>query len=251
MPIALHADSPGIHKGAYVQATDPGAVGADKLWVDTSTAAPYLLKRRNAANSGWDAVGLRAVTSADIADGTLVDVDISASANIALSKLAAGAGGVLKSNGTVITAGNSINTNDIADGTIATGDLAANAVSQVGRGSPSSSGPTTASGTAALMPQMTVTLTTTGGPVLIWFDCTVSNTTVSATTAFDLYIDGAQVLRRSGQCKVANMAEIIAATHSHTPAAGSHTWEIRWFLTAGTSTSTGVERNLMVAELKR
>jgi hypothetical protein len=51
-----------IHPAAYVQSTDPGAVGAHKFWMDTSTgagtrASPYTLKKRNAANSGWELFG--------------------------------------------------------------------------------------------------------------------------------------------------------------------------------------------------
>lgn len=64
-----HQDIPvgeqAAHPIGYVQADDPGAVGAHKMWIDTSTAAPYQLKKRNAANSGWDAVG----TTADPEDG--------------------------------------------------------------------------------------------------------------------------------------------------------------------------------------
>jgi hypothetical protein len=36
----------------YVQSSDPGTVGADKLWLDTS-GTPYLIKRRNAGNTAW------------------------------------------------------------------------------------------------------------------------------------------------------------------------------------------------------
>ena len=36
-----HAQATSIHKGAYVSASDPGTVGAYKLWVDTSSGPPY------------------------------------------------------------------------------------------------------------------------------------------------------------------------------------------------------------------
>jgi hypothetical protein len=52
-----HEDATGIHKFAYVQALDPGAVGAYKGWVDTSNPTP-VLKVRNAVNSGWDSLGV-------------------------------------------------------------------------------------------------------------------------------------------------------------------------------------------------
>jgi len=52
-----HADSAQIHKFAYVQPTDPGAVGAQKGWVDTSNPTAFL-KVRNDANSGWVNLGV-------------------------------------------------------------------------------------------------------------------------------------------------------------------------------------------------
>lgn len=46
-----------IHPSAYIQSADPGAVGADKQWVDTtsgsSLASGWLLKFRNAGNAAW------------------------------------------------------------------------------------------------------------------------------------------------------------------------------------------------------
>ena len=40
----------------YVQNGDPGAVGAGKYWLNT-TSAPYVLSRRDAGNASWVAVG--------------------------------------------------------------------------------------------------------------------------------------------------------------------------------------------------
>jgi hypothetical protein len=42
-----------VHPAAFVQASDPGAVGANLQWIDTSSGPPYTLKLRNAANTGW------------------------------------------------------------------------------------------------------------------------------------------------------------------------------------------------------
>jgi len=47
-----HADLTSIHPAAYVAATDPGAVGAQKLWIDTSLTQPTV-KLRNAGNTAW------------------------------------------------------------------------------------------------------------------------------------------------------------------------------------------------------
>jgi hypothetical protein len=65
-----------IHPAAYVQSTDPGAVGADKQWVDISTgagtvASPYPVKKRNTANTAWEYIGTCAVTATQSANTVL------------------------------------------------------------------------------------------------------------------------------------------------------------------------------------
>lgn len=56
-----------LHVPGYVQASDPGAVGAGKLWIDTALGTgKWALKLRNAANSGWEQDG-----SADLNGGTI------------------------------------------------------------------------------------------------------------------------------------------------------------------------------------
>ncbi len=47
---------PEIHGAGYMQDDDPGAVGAGIQWIDT-TGGGYLLKIRNAGNSGWETLG--------------------------------------------------------------------------------------------------------------------------------------------------------------------------------------------------
>lgn len=49
-----------VHPAWYVSASDPGAVGADKGWVDTSAGPPYQLKKRNTGNTAWEAIGFSA-----------------------------------------------------------------------------------------------------------------------------------------------------------------------------------------------
>jgi len=41
----------------YEQTSDPGAVGAGVYWLDTDSGPPRALWRRNAADTGWEAVG--------------------------------------------------------------------------------------------------------------------------------------------------------------------------------------------------
>lgn len=69
--MTLHQDLTSIHLGAYVASSDPGAVGADKLWVDTSSGPPYALKKRNGADSGWEDVGASGGGSGDVAFSAL------------------------------------------------------------------------------------------------------------------------------------------------------------------------------------
>lgn len=52
--MALHADSTDVHIAAYFGNTNPGAVGAGKFWVDTTTGPPYVLKIRNTGNTAWE-----------------------------------------------------------------------------------------------------------------------------------------------------------------------------------------------------
>lgn len=61
MAEVLHQNLTGldaVHPASIVSASDPGAVGAHKFWTDTSTSAPYQLKKRNTANTAWETVGI-------------------------------------------------------------------------------------------------------------------------------------------------------------------------------------------------
>lgn len=45
-----------IHPMGYVQSGNPGAIGAGRVWVDTSAGTGlWVVKIRNAANDGWEA----------------------------------------------------------------------------------------------------------------------------------------------------------------------------------------------------
>jgi hypothetical protein len=55
-----------IHPSAYIQTSDPGAVGANKSWYD-STTTPYVHNVRNPTNTGWVTVGLSTLaTQSDV-----------------------------------------------------------------------------------------------------------------------------------------------------------------------------------------
>src|SRR5258708_3142777 len=55
--MALHKDLTSIHPAAFVGSSDPGAVGPNKEWLDTTNGvAAYVRKIRNAGNTAWDIV---------------------------------------------------------------------------------------------------------------------------------------------------------------------------------------------------
>lgn len=82
----------------YVQAADPGAVGAGKYWLDTTVATAPVLKRRNGADAAWitlfDAANVatlaahvanvsnpHSVTKAQVGLGNVPNTDATARAN--------------------------------------------------------------------------------------------------------------------------------------------------------------------------
>lgn len=74
MANVLHKNLTGsdaVHPAAFVQSSDPGAVGANLIWIDTTTGPPYTLKLRNVANTAWliFAAGAAGATGATGATG--------------------------------------------------------------------------------------------------------------------------------------------------------------------------------------
>ncbi len=59
--MGAHKNSPvGVessHPTGYCQSADPGAVGAFRPWIDTTTPGTWLFKVRKADNSGWETIG--------------------------------------------------------------------------------------------------------------------------------------------------------------------------------------------------
>lgn len=64
----------------YVQSGDPGAVGAGKNWLDTTSPTLWVLKRRNAADTAWvtvgDGTGSGSALTVQEIDGTPSDVAV-------------------------------------------------------------------------------------------------------------------------------------------------------------------------------
>jgi hypothetical protein len=136
---------------------------------------------------------------------------------------------------------------------LATADIAANAVSQAGYAAGATSGPTTTSGSYVDLTDMSVTLTTTGGDLLVWFSSAVTHTTGGQYIFLGLQLDaGGMVADRNIQAPAAGYAAVISTFHRFTGvSAGSHTVKGRWLTQSATATANTTQRGLLVLELKR
>jgi hypothetical protein len=68
MPDTFHSQQTGasaVHPSAFIQSTDPGAIGANKMWINTTTTAS-VWNRRNSTNTGWTVVGSAMTTLGDL-----------------------------------------------------------------------------------------------------------------------------------------------------------------------------------------
>ena len=170
-----------------------------------------------------------AVTSAAILDGTIDTADLKDGAVTSLK---------------------------IADGTVATADIAANALSQTIQAVGTTSGATTTSSTFVDMPEMVITFTATGGVVTAWLVCVHSFTVGAAgnVIVFALSLDGG--------VEVGTLNSMPPAVNFQVPitlfwdfgalSPGSHTIKGRWQVAGAiTANLPGVQRRLMVQELKR
>lgn len=69
MADVLHKDliDADLHKPGYIQAGDPGAVGAGKMWIDTSDGSgSWKGKIRNAADTDWEEFGGGRIVVSDL-----------------------------------------------------------------------------------------------------------------------------------------------------------------------------------------
>jgi hypothetical protein len=131
-------------------------------------------------------------------------------------------------------------------------DMAANAATQSGRATPTTSGPTTVSTSYADVPEMTVTLVTEGGSVIVVAQISFNHSAGSVAVNFALSQDGAaEVFDVNLTTVAAGFAQQAVVVGHFTPAAGSHTWKMRWKTGSGTLAGLVLQRSMFALEGKR
>lgn len=146
-----------------------------------------------------------------------------------------------------------IGTGITGTGIVSTTNLAANAVTLIGSASGSTNGPTTTSATFVDMTDMSVTMTNTGGRVLLWFAANMTHSAGGALNAFALKVDsGGTQNEHYWHSPGANYGHLVAACIDvGVVSAGSHTYKIQWLTATGTLTAYTTARNMIVMELKK
>lgn len=116
--------------------------------------------------------------------------------------------------------------------------------------------PTRGVNTFALLPEMTATITTSGGDVLVNSQCTISIQN-GDNSELALFVDGAEYLPNTTRSRN-QVAGLIGATNAQPCpvvtlvtglAAGPHTFEIHWRAVAGTARADQTYRRLTVLEV--
>lgn len=204
-----------------------------------STAS--VLRRTAPGTSAWGQV-----VGADIAAQTITGASVGSGMHIAPNTIYGGQAG-----------GNS----NLAAASIITGDLAANAATQVWRAVPTSSSPAYASPALAQIAEMNVSITTTGGPILILYFGTHHGSVVGTTFIIQPFLDGS-ALPIGSQFPIAGVntdfpvAVISTAVPSGSTASPTaHTVEMRQSIGAtpsqGGIVAYSLWRSLTVVEFRR
>lgn len=223
---------------------------ATKLGTGSSSppASAAVLRRTGTGASSW-----QQIQAGDYAAGSIVNADVGASAAIALSKLAAGASGLVKSNGTAISAGNQLASGDVPNLLIATAMLANNATFQASIAEGSTVDPTTTSASWSDVAQMSITMTTTGGMVLLLFSARLSHNTAGGQLGIGIEVDGgmASTTERVAHYYAANAELALTTLYLLTPSAAGHTFKGKWYVTTGTGKAVSAHRHLIAVEFKK
>lgn len=147
-------------------------------------------------------------------------------------------------------ASGSVGTSQLAPGAIGTTQLAAGAVTQCQVAVGSTTSPTTNSTTDVDMPDMAVTLTTTGGYLLVWGMCSLANSSSGGSAFVTISLDAGAQVSKSQQAQGANMLPLSIAQPFTGVAAGAHTVKLRWHVDSGSETAQTTFRTLIVLEVR-
>ena len=142
----------------------------------------------------------------------------------------------------------------ILDGTIATADLAGHSISQTSVATGATNNPTTTSGAFVDVPEMALTMTTTGGDVLAWFTTAAQPTILSAICTFSFKVDAGGNVFQNPASQPASTSALCAVSLVGVftgLSAGSHTFKVQWATNAGTLQAYATLRYLIVVELKK
>lgn len=114
---------------------------------------------------------------------------------------------------------------------------------------PTTSGPTSTATTAAVIPQMQITMECNGRPIMANFSASLAHGTANGWVTTTLYMDGNLLASYPAQDGTANTMQVIDWAFLTTPAAGLHTFDVRWATLAGTMTASGLSRVFSLVEL--
>lgn len=136
-------------------------------------------------------------------------------------------------------------------GTVDTADITANATTQSFAATPTTVSPTTTSTTPVDLAEMSVSPTTTGGPVFVSVNALLQNSGAGNVTIIDLLRDGTLLVRYQFQQPVAGYQVTLSFSKFFATTAAAHTFKLQWSVTAGTATAIGTSRDLSLVEFKR
>lgn len=116
------------------------------------------------------------------------------------------------------------------------------------------SSPTTTVSTANVpVPDMSLTIKTSGNPLQISFDAVAANNTINATVDFLIYVDGVAYTQTQREAMANGAAggqrQTLGSTFILPVAAGVHKVDVYWSVSAGTGTAVGAFRTLVAKEL--
>jgi hypothetical protein len=126
------------------------------------------------------------------------------------------------------------------------------AITQVGYAAGATSGPTTTSTTNVDMPDLSVTLTTAGGDLLVFFWSMVSVNAVGVQSRYYFSLDGVETLIGLPHSPSADYQFPVVGFIRYTGvSAASHTVKVRWSTVSNTLTARDVSRALLVVEVRK